>query len=586
MRLRGGGDDSKPDVPPTADDKEAGDVRGTGSEAGDDQDASSRANIDKEALNERVLDKETSVWKDDDREPNSMTEDRKASSTTEDAKEASDVKETGCEAEDEKDANSRADDRLRQDQSQLVGWSEQKKSRKIHTTSLLLKRKKNRQTYKHKDTMLKHAHETLRLRGGGGDDNGGGINPNQDEPCTTDNQEESSRVGGSPQEKRKRSKENDRKKHDKINEGGEKSYSETNIASALLVNGGLFQGPTDENPRGENLSQFAKEMNWQCVGRLARPDSWGHWEQDRQMLRPPPLDSPRSPDLAYLNMTVDEAANEDGIEHYSLAKDGYRRTDAQVQAVREAQRDQKRVAGGIYQCQEDGKESFYLHVMKGAGKLLGIKLVHSDHHQKPRVQFETFAKMEYEKYVQCSSQRIRVNLPEETETGFVWYGHGGNTHPLSSSVYKFSERVDNDIHYSASDCDRVTQAPGASQLMCSNKSCGVIFWHLSVMFFHRKRANHFEEAGQEHFAVMMLKTEEQVLLWTDKDGNQTRWTRLEHSLRYEKVHVVPGSVDRIRYVVAEGLLPQCNFSLPAYSPILKAWSEPQPLNRISSTCKW
>ena len=108
MRLRGGGDDSKPDVPPTADDKEAGDVRGTGSEAGDDQDASSRANIDKEALNKRVIDKETSVQKDDDREPISMTEDRKASSTTEDAKEASDVKEIGCEAEDERGAISRA----------------------------------------------------------------------------------------------------------------------------------------------------------------------------------------------------------------------------------------------------------------------------------------------------------------------------------------------------------------------------------------------------------------------------------------------------------------------------------------------
>ena len=234
------------------------------------------------------------------------------------------------------------------------------------------------------------------------------------------------------------------------------------------------------------------------------------------MLRPPPLEPPRRPDLAFMNMTVEEAANEDGIEHYDLAKDAYRRTDAQVQIVKEAQRDQRNVAGGIYQCQEDGKETFYLHIMKSAGKLLGIKLVHVEHHQKPKVQFETFAKMEYERYVQCSSQRVRANLPEETETGFIWYGHGGNKYLFSSSVYKFCERVDNNIHYSAAGCERTNEAPGASQFLCSNKSCGLIFWHLSVMFFHRLKPYHFEKAGEEHFAVMMLKSGGQVLLWTDQ----------------------------------------------------------------------
>ena len=332
--------------------------------------------------------------------------------------------------------------------------------------------------------------------------------------------------------------------------------------------------------------ELRKETNRQCVLSLDRPSLWTDWELERQVLRPLPLDSARRPDLAYLNMTVDEVANEDGIEHFDLAKDVYRRSDAQVQIVREAQRDQRRVAGGIYQCQEEGKETFYLHIMKGPSKLVGIKLVRVEPSQRPSIEFETFAEMDYERYVQCSSQRVRVNLPEETETGFVWYGHGGNKYLLSSSVYKFCERVDNDIHYSSGDCERVTEAPGASQLLCSNESCGVIFWHLTVIFFHRVKANHFEQAGQEHFAVMLLKSGEQVLLWTDKAGKQTRWTRLEHSHRYENVQVLPGSLERIRYVVAEGLLPNCHFSLPAYSPVIGQWEEPQPLKRIPPTCNW
>ena len=325
---------------------------------------------------------------------------------------------------------------------------------------------------------------------------------------------------------------------------------------------------------------------WQNGEILERNISWDHWELNRQTLRPMPLSSPRCPDLAYMNMTVDEAQDEDGIDHYNLAKDPYRRTAAQVQAVRQAHRDQRRVAGGIYNCRDDGKENFYLHIMKGGGKLLGIKLVHYEPPQKPTVKFETFAEMAYEKYAQCSSQRVRLELPEETDTGFKWYGHGGNTYLFSSSVYKFCERVDNDIHFSAPGCERITQAPGASQLLCSNKSCGVIYWHLSVIFFHRLKPKQFEEVGQEHFALMISKSQEHVLLWTDKDGNRTCWTRLEHSSPFEKFHVYQGSLERIRFVTREGLLPQCNISLPSYSPSLWTWDEAQPFKRLPSTCNW
>ena len=461
----------------------------------------------------------------------------------------------GCDTEALLVRESFSDDRLRQDKSPHIAWTEPKRRRKIETTSLLLRRrKKYKQRHKQKSV--------LRLRGGNGDgdEEEDGTNSNQEkrkseESSITDNEETSSKFGADKE-----------------------AMQETEIDKEALREVESMSETEDDNTGGD--------VNKASVHELERPSMWTDWELERQMLGSLPLDSARQPDLAYQNMTVDEAENEDGIEHHDLAKDPYKRTEAQVQSVREAQRDQRRVAGGIYQCREEGKEIFYLHIMKCAGKLIGLKLVRVEPSQKPAIEFETFGEMNYEKYVQCSSQRVRVNLPQETDTGFVWYGHGGNKYPLSSSVYKFCERVDNDIHYSAANCERITQAPGASQLLCSNKSCGVIFWHLSVMFFHRTQANHFEEVGQEHIAVMLLKSGEQVLVWTDKAGKQTSWSWLEHSPRYENVQVFPGSLQRIRYVAAEGLLPNCIFSLPGYSSVIGQWDEPQPFQRIPSSCPW
>ena len=579
-------------------------------------------------------------------------------------------------------------DSLAQDQNRPVHWREPKKGRKIQTTSLLLRRRKNNERgNKRRVSVWKHTHEPLRLRGGGVDpdqkeseeDDTSSIEDEESSSMVMDDKEAAMKVAeidkeaeaaireeatsetakqseeddegmNSKQDKRKQDEDKDEeeasigigddKEAAKVAEFDNKTMTEVDLDKEAMseaedetetgaVNGascemrddkdaGRQAGGTKKKTRRQcekyEDDRWLKEFQESCGDpsepseergllnvfggsfqghpaksrqgprSLERPYLWKTWEQDRQMLRPPPLDSPREPNLEYLNMTVDEVVNEDGIEHFDLAKDAYRRTDSQVQSVKKAQRDQRKVAGGIYQCQEDGKDKFYLHIMKGAGKLVGLKLVRYKHLEKPRVEFETFAQMDYERYVQCSSQRYRVNLPEETETGFIWYGHGGNKHPLSSSVYKFCERVDNNTHYSASGCERVTEAPGASQLLCSNKSCGVIFWHLSVMFFQRVKANHFEEAGQEHFALMISKSKEHLLLWTDKDGNQTRWTRLEHSPLYENVQVSAASLERIRYVVTEALLPQCNFSLPAYSPVLTTWEEPQPFKRIPSTC--
>ena len=505
-------------------------------------------------------------------------------------------------------------DRTRKVQNTKVVWKEPIRTRKIQTTSLLLRRKRNGQSHRERHIAV------LRLRGGASEANEeenrrkpvrrfstGQMNISKD--CIDGQNFVLQRSSSAPQlsidvgvvveldKDRKTSVEEIPLQNEKWSEVGENevlNYEEESFVmdksvSVLLemnVLGESVKGQPAKHPNEENLSEFGKQTKKQSIILLEREASWRQWELDRQMLRPPPLASPRLPEMEYVNMTVDDAENEDGIEHYDLAKDAYRRTDAQVQMVRKARRDQREVAGGIYQCQEEGKESLYLHIMKGPSSFIGIKLVHFEPSQKPRVQFETFGKMEYERYVQSSSHRVRVNLPEETDTGFIWYGHGGSKDPLSSSVYKFCERVDNDMHYSAGRCERITQAPGASQLLCSNESCGIIFWHLSVIFFHCLKRNHFEEAGQEHFAVMLLRSGEQVLLWTDKADMQTRWKKLEHSPCYEKMQVWQVSRDRVRYVVAEGLLPECNFSLPAYSPIIRTWDEPRPFRRIPSTSTW
>ena len=611
----------------------------------------SLADTNKEATSEADHDKETMNRADLEKQTVSMTHTNKEA-----------MSEANLDKELVSETLSVSDDGPKLDQNPVVTWSEPKRPRKIHTTSLLLKRKKNSQRCKHKETVPKQTHQTLRLRGGGYD-NGDGMNSEEDDsepdkPSTADGEEANSSRSGNDEEamteantnkeatgetdhdketmsradfdKETLSKadldangdketmievetdnkaESDTDKETIREAGGDKGAMSKEVIDKVAMskegvdkdamseegvdNEGLRETDIDKEAMGEVEAMSETEddnkggdVNKASVLLLDRPSLWTDWELERQMFRPLPLDSARQPDLAYQNMTVDEAENEDGIEHYDLAKDAYRRTVAQVQSVREAQRDQRRVAGGIYQCREEGKEIFYLHIMKCTGKLIGIKLVRVEPSQKPAIEFETFGEMNYERYVQCSSHRVRVNLPQETDTGFIWYGHGGNKHPLSTSVYKFCERVDNDIHYSAANCERITQAPGASQLLCSNKSCGVIFWHLSLMFFHRTQANHFEEAGQEHIAVMLLKSGEQVLLWTDKAGNQTSWSWLEHSPHYENVQVFPGSLQRIRYVVAEGLLPDCDFTLPAYSSVIGQWDEPQPFQRIPSSCSW
>ena len=319
-----------------------------------------------------------------------------------------------------------------------------------------------------------------------------------------------------------------------------------------------------------------------------RPDAWKYWELDKQCLRPPPLDPPRRPDMAYVNMTVNGAENEDGMEHFSLAKDRYRRSDAQVDAVREARRDQRRFGGGIYQCIENGKTNLFLHIRKGSTDFVIITLIRVEQNQKPVIQFETFAKMNYESYTTSDGVRNRKNLPEETDTGFIWYGHGGNTNPLASSVYTFCERVDNDVHFSVGPCERITQAPGASQMLCSSKQCGIVYWHFAVKFFERLGKQDYREAGQEDFALVEFKSADrpQELLWTDKDKVRTSWRKFESVPEQEKKTISKECIKRVEFAITEGLLPPSSFPLPCYSPFIESWQELEPLRRIPLSSHW
>ena len=60
------------------------------------------------------------------------------------------------------------------------------------------------------------------------------------------------------------------------------------------------------------------------------------------------MDPPRQQDLDFGNMTTDVIENEDGTEIFSPFLDNYRRTEAQIEAVKAAGVDQRKVGGGVY----------------------------------------------------------------------------------------------------------------------------------------------------------------------------------------------------------------------------------------------
>ena len=306
---------------------------------------------------------------------------------------------------------------------------------------------------------------------------------------------------------------------------------------------------------------------------------------EKMRQRPAPLDPPREQALEYGNMTADVIENEDGTEILSPCLDSYRRTEVQVQAVREAGDDQRKIGGGVYQ-KKDGSQEF-LTIQKGyASKDIGLKLVNAENGHM-RTSLNCFATMNYELFkFSRTGRRIRQEPPQETRTGYIWYGYGGD---LSQSagrcgVYIYCERAgERDFHFSEFGCERLSEAPGASQQMCSNMKCGVVKWHLSQKEFHYDKNGQWEEIQQNDFALVVFKTGKEELVWTEQPtvGEPVRssWVRLENSDQFDRVLVDSGSRQRLNNFLRQKRLPPYEFPVPRYTPLVQRWQDQGVLKR-------
>ena len=315
-------------------------------------------------------------------------------------------------------------------------------------------------------------------------------------------------------------------------------------------------------------------------------------EFEKMRQRPAPLDLPREQDLEYGNMTADVVENEDGTEIFSPCLDSYTRTEAQVEALRDAGEDQRKIAGGVYKKKDDSNK--FLTIQKSfTTKDIGLKLVNvTEGHMKTSL--NCFATMNYEPFKfskNTAGRRIRQEPPEETRTGFIWHGVGGD---LSQSVgrcgvYVYCERAgERDIHFSEVGCERLSEAPGASQGMCSNRSCGVVKWHLSQKEFHFDKNGQWEEIQQNDFALVVFKTGREELVWTEQpavgEAVRSRWVRLDNSEQFDGVHVDSGSKQRLNNFLHRKRLPPYEFPVPKYTPLVQRWRDQGVLKRQTANC--
>ena len=199
-----------------------------------------------------------------------------------------------------------------------------------------------------------------------------------------------------------------------------------------------------------------------------RPQGWAEEVHQSTCQRPLPLAEARIPNLEFANETVEAVESEGGLEMTSPQKDLYRRSYAQIEAIKEARRDQRSVGGGIYQCHNEEMRGIFLTIHRPfAAKTIGIEVERVSANKKKKKIFRSFFTMKYEpvEISKCTGERFRKSLPEETHTGFKWEGFGGDDWPLPSTcVYAVRERAgDRDLHFSAEGCGRLTEAPGASQ---------------------------------------------------------------------------------------------------------------------------
>ena len=323
---------------------------------------------------------------------------------------------------------------------------------------------------------------------------------------------------------------------------------------------------------------------------LKRPRGWSAWE-DKTKQRPAPLNPPRVQDLQYANMTIRAIENEDGAQIFSQYKDIYMRSEVQLKRSEEAQGDQRKVAGGVYTCLEDGQDGFELALRKGyKTKTVGIVLRHRAQ-EKVLTVFDSFADMEYEYFLfskHTDGLRYRQKCPRTTPTGYIWTGVGAEM-PLpdcpSSDVFVFCERADRDIHFSEGSCERITQAPGASQSICSNAACGQVSWHLSRKCFQRVSDHQFIEVWQEDFALITFRSGAEKLLWTHPHRRLKRswWARQDNSPQHDGF--IPDAGSRKRAQENFKRLPPWQFDPPSYVPA-PAWTDPTPLLREADNSCW
>ena len=348
----------------------------------------------------------------------------------------------------------------------------------------------------------------------------------------------------------------------------------------------------DENDGGKRRREGDNSFDeFVPVKELKRPRGWSAWEEKTRQ-RPAPLQPPRIQTLEYCNMSITAAEDEEGIQVMSQYKDKYMRSEVQLQGISDAQADQRKVAGGVYRCLEREQEGFELVIHKGyMTKTLGIVL-RRRRQGKPASVFESFGDMKYE-YFKFSKftdgMRWRQECPDRTPTGYIWTGVGGEM-PMpdrpTGDVFIFCERVDRDLHFSDGPCERLTEAPGASQSVCSNASCGLVKWHLARKCFRRVGDGQFVELWQDDFALVVFRSGYEKLLWTHPNRRLKKswWERLENSPQYDAF--VPDAGSRKRVHENFPNLPPWHFDPPSYVPHHQSWSDPEPLERVADDSSW
>ena len=232
---------------------------------------------------------------------------------------------------------------------------------------------------------------------------------------------------------------------------------------------------------------------------------------------------------------------------------------------------------------------FELVIQKGfKSKTLGVVLRRKEQGKATSV-FVSFADMKYEYFKICNGRRVRQEWPEMTPTGYTWTGFGAEMalpDMPSSSIFVFCERVDRDLHFSQGPCERISEAPGASQRICSNVACGVVSWHLSRKCFQLGSDGQFVEVWQEDFCLVTFKSNHQKLLWThpNRKLKTSWWERFDSSSLYDAF--IPDAGTRRRVQENFSKLPPWHFVPPTYTPRQQFWSDPIPLERETDNSCW